>query len=61
MIKLENQCVNCGLSCRGSTCPNRNVRTLYCDQCEEETDKLYKIDSEELCEECLLESLEVIE
>lgn len=61
MIKTENRCVDCGQPCRGSACSNRNVRTLYCDRCEEETDKLYKFEGEELCEECLFEALEVIE
>lgn len=61
MVRTENHCVDCGLPCLGSSCPNRNVRVLRCDQCEEETDKLYKLEGEELCEECLFEALEVIE
>ena len=60
MTRFENQCVDCGLPCLGSSCPNRNVRVLYCDNCEGETDKLYVLNGDELCEECLLEGLEVI-
>lgn len=34
---------------------------LYCDECKEEVDKLYKYGEEELCEDCLVEEFEVIE
>jgi hypothetical protein len=62
MIRTENQCVDCGvLPCLGSACPHRNVRVLYCDNCECESDKLYVFNGSELCKECLLEGLEVIE
>ena len=34
---------------------------LLCDKCEEEVEKLYKYDGQEICEECLLSKFEVIE
>ena len=63
MITYEDECVGCPteLGCMGSACPNRNVPHLYCDKCDEEVEKLYKYDGEEICEDCLLAELEVIE
>ena len=53
MIKTVNECVNCGLPCLGDTCPNRHVTRCYCDRCGDETDELYEVDGEDLCEDCL--------
>ncbi|MEE0264369.1 MAG: hypothetical protein UD936_01980 [Acutalibacteraceae bacterium] len=62
MTRFENQCVNCGmLPCLGSSCPNRNVRVLNCDDCGQAADKLYVLNGDEICERCLLKGLEVIE
>ena len=57
MIVKENHCVHCGLPCRGSDCPNRNVEVCYCDKCKGEIpyDQIYEVDDEELCEDCLKE------
>ena len=57
MVKIEDHCVDCGLPCLGSSCPNRNVTQYYCDKCGEEIscDEIYDVDGEELCEECLKE------
>ena len=56
MKKVENECVQCGLPCLGSSCPNRNVTRFYCDNCGEE-ETLYKYEGEELCIECIKKSL----
>ena len=63
MITYEDECVGCPteMGCMGSACPYRNVPHLYCDKCEDDVEKLYKYDGEELCEECLLKEFEVIE
>jgi hypothetical protein len=55
MIVTENHCVDCGLPCKGASCPNRNVRVCYCDDCGDEisSDEIYEVDDEELCEYCL--------
>lgn len=57
MIKIENHCVDCGLPCRGKSCPNRNVEVCYCDKCKEAIphDKIHIVGDEELCEHCLEE------
>ena len=60
MREIVNECVDCGLPCLGSVCPNRNVVRYYCDRCEEEA-TLYYFDGEELCIECIKADLEVIE
>ena len=64
MKKIENECVSCtaiGLYCLGSSCPNRNVVRYYCDCCKKEAETLYLLDDEELCSDCILERLEVVE
>jgi hypothetical protein len=39
----------------------RHVKILICDKCKQGVDKLYEFDGEELCGECVLKDLEVIE
>lgn len=46
---------------RYELCPHYKVKRLYCDECKEETDKLYKYGEKELCEDCLIKEFEVIE
>ncbi len=60
MIKKENECVDCGLPCLGSSCPNRNVIRIYCDKCGDEG-KIYHYDGEHLCISCIEETLEEVE
>ena len=36
MIKYEDECVDCDLSCIGTSCPYVNVPHYYCDLCGEE-------------------------
>ena len=56
MKNTENECVSCGLPCRGNSCPYRNVTRFYCDYCGEEG-KLYHYEGKELCKECLIEEV----
>lgn len=63
MKKIENECVGCtdtGMRCLGNSCPNRNVIRFYCDRCKEEA-TLYYWNDEELCQECLIKEMEVVE
>ena len=56
MVKVENGCVGCPpeMGCMGSSCPNRNVKVIYCDCCGEEIcDEVYEVEGEDLCEDCL--------
>ena len=56
--KMVDNCVQCGLPCRGSLCPNNSVSPEYtCDVCgyECEPEELYDSDGSMLCKDCLLE------
>lgn len=57
MIKFENDCYDCALHCRGSTCRNRNVPHFYCDECEDETEELFEYDGEQICQDCLISTV----
>ena len=64
VIKYENECCDCATEsypCMGSACPNRHVPHFYCDKCGEDVEELYKVDGEELCEECLKDNFEKVE
>lgn len=39
----------------------RHVKHLYCDKCGEDVERLYEFDGKELCGDCVLKELEVIE
>lgn len=61
MTRYESQCVDCGFPCRYEACRYYKVRVLECDCCHEEADRLYMLDGEELCSQCALDRLEVVE
>lgn len=61
--KMVDNCVQCGLPCRGSLCPNNSVSPEYtCDECEEEfePEELYDLDGDMLCKDCLLEQFKTV-
>lgn len=63
MKVYKNECVGCtsmGLHCIGSSCPNKNVLHLYCDDCKSE-EELYYFDGQELCIDCIIKQLEKVE
>lgn len=60
MIKYENDCVDCGLPCRGSSCHYRNVKHLYCDICGEDIEELFEHEGEQYCYECLMNAVKKI-
>lgn len=54
MIRYENHCCGCavpGYPCMGSSCPNVNVPTYYCDDCNDDTYAEYDIEGGHYCEE----------
>ena len=64
MVKYENDCIGCaapGYPRLGESCRYRNVKHLCCDDCGDDVEKLYCVDDQELCEDCLLEHFETIE
>ena len=62
MITYENECVGCPpeMGCMGNSCPNKNVQHMCCDQCGYEHEELYVYDGQELCADCVLNSLEKV-
>lgn len=58
MIKYENECVGCPQGC--IHCGRDKTQHLYCDKCGADCEELYVFDGEELCEDCLKNSLERI-
>lgn len=65
MIKEENRCQECNSAlypCVGDSCELRHYRALYCDKCKDEVEKLYiGLSGRELCADCALKELEVVE
>lgn len=64
LIKTEESCALCATDsypCLGDRCPNKNIKVLYCDKCGCEVDNLYWLNDEQLCEDCVIDSLEVVE
>lgn len=60
MVNFIHECVGCtdiGLPCMGHSCTQGRME-LRCDWCDSHVDKLYVYDEDELCEDCLLGSLE---
>lgn len=60
MIKIDDECVDCGLPCMGKNCPYKDVIHIICDECGDECREVYDVDGEHLCENCLLEAFPVI-
>ena len=54
--RVENECVGCPteMGCLGSSCPNRNVLYISCDECGEDLfeDEVYEFDGNDYCEKC---------
>lgn len=62
MVRYKSDCVDCGLPCIGSACQHYRVRVLECDQCHDEVEKLYVgVSGRELCADCALNEMDVVE
>lgn len=59
MLKYVDDCVDCGLPCLGSSCPNKNVPQYYCDNCGDEINDVYELNGQELCADCLLAACKI--
>ncbi len=58
MIRIECDCVDCGLPCKFGGCPYYRVEHYYCDKCGYE-DELYEFGDKELCKDCLMEEMSI--
>ena len=61
MIRIESECVDCGLPCLHETCPNYKVVIYECDCCGDEVWDLYHFNGQELCIDCIEHQLEMVE
>ena len=60
MKRTESECVDCGFPCMGNACPNYSVTRFYCDKCGQE-ETLYHTEDGDLCVDCILANLPVVE
>lgn len=60
MITRENNCVDCGRPCWGESCPYVGEIHIYCDTCGEDVEKVYDVDGEHMCEDCLKSAFDEI-
>ena len=63
MTQFKHECCDCATGaypCQGSSCTQGTMH-YYCDACGEETETLYQFEGEELCADCVLESLPRVE
>lgn len=51
MIRIENECVGCE-TCL-PFCSLEKVPRLYCDKCGQEVDRLFEVNGEQWCEDCI--------
>lgn len=64
MLVIRNECCNCaspGYPCMEASCFLRRYPVFICDKCNEEVETLYKLNDLQLCDECVLEELEVVD
>ena len=61
MVRVESDCVECGLPCLYESCPHYRVVRYECDDCGDEVEDLYHFDGEELCIDCVEKRLERVE
>lgn len=59
MIQYVDECVSCPkeMGCLGSVCPHMNVPIYICDNCGNEVEELWDLEGEQLCLECLLDTV----
>lgn len=55
-----NECVGCQSTCIHGSCRYYNVERFYCDKCKNE-DTLYEFDGQELCIDCIIKQLDIVE
>jgi hypothetical protein len=62
MVRTESLCCGCqGMPCMGSACPNYEITVFKCDDCGVTQEDLYYYDGEELCIDCIIKRLKVLE
>lgn len=59
-VIFENDCCMCAVPGYPCTGEHKRVPHLYCDNCKEEAEVLYKTECQELCAECVLKIFEKV-
>ena len=62
LVYDKRNCVGCPpyMGCLGKMCPYCWEATLKCDECGEEVEDLYRLDGDDLCDECFRKAVEKI-
>ena len=50
MIRIENDCVECGIHC--TNCGRKHTKHYYCDECGFE-EELFEYEDKQLCIDCI--------
>lgn len=61
MRYYDSECVSCGLPCRYEACQNYRVEHFVCDICKDEDVTLYHFNGFEMCADCVLKRLDIVE
>ena len=61
MVRLESDCVDCGLPCLYESCPHYQIAIYECDDCGCDARNIYYFDGQELCIDCIERRLERVE
>ena len=61
MRYTESGCVGCELPCLHTACPHYEETHYKCDECGEEDVTLYEFDGQELCIDCVIKQLTVVD
>lgn len=64
MVMIKSECCDCATGaypCIGKYCPLQNQKVYICDKCKEEVDELYELDGQQLCIDCIKETLKKVE
>lgn len=60
-IRKENDCYGCPECKNCGRDKDYEYEYLECDKCKHEAEKLYVLDGQELCKDCLFDEIETIE
>lgn len=55
MLTYYNECKHCGVCTK---CGAAHIAHLICDNCSADVDKLYEVDGDMLCKDCVAEVLQ---
>ena len=60
MIVMENECVGCEV-CQMPFCCMTHVQRCICDNCKADVERLFWINGEQWCEDCVIGQFEEVD